>query len=566
MEVNNEDLAINFEFAQNIEELELTYFNELPEELIIKILSYLSPYTDTKSARLVNRKWLRLITAIAHQSHRMFLKSVKSRTIMWKVYKQRSYDITDVLLPGSKSEKPFRRVVPRPNMNVPTPRFSHAAVILGQYMYVFSGASSEFNTGATFNDLYKLDLSNHMWLKVKAEGLLPAPRECCTFVAFKSKPSKHLYRTIPYKGKLVIFAGVCQPPRERINIGPRFFDDTQIFHVHDSTWERINVNDNYPSSRAGHSASVIGNRMVIFGGSQRSNRYLFTICNTCMCVYVCACACVCLRVCVLACVCACVCVLACVCVACVCLRACPCVRALARACMRVCVCLRVCLRVCVRVCLRVCCACVLRVCLRVCVRVCCVCACVCVCVCLRVCAALCVCVCVCVCVCCACVCACVCVCLRVCVLACVCACVCVCLLCVHACVCVCLLVCVLACVCACCVCASACVCACVCVCLRVCVLACVCACVCVCLRVCVLACVCLRVCVLACVCACVCVCLRVCACMCVCLRACMLACLRACACLCVFACVSMIYMHRRVCVCEYGRVCAYASTGMRVSM
>lgn len=271
MEDNIEE-GMNFEFAPN-DDIELTYFNELPEELIIKILSYLSPYTDTKSARLVNRKWLRLITAIEHQSHRLFLKCVKSHNIMWKVNKQRSYDVTDVLLPGSKSEKPFRRVIQKPNTNVPSPRFSHSSVILGQYMYIFCGTSSEFNTGSTYNDLYKFDLSNHVWQKIKAEGLLPAPRECCTFVAFKSKPSKNSYKTGPFKGKLVIFAGVCQPPVERINIGPRFFDDTQVFSIHDSSWQRVNVGDNYPSLRAGHSASVIGNKhMVIFGGSQRGTR------------------------------------------------------------------------------------------------------------------------------------------------------------------------------------------------------------------------------------------------------------------------------------------------------
>lgn len=268
----NEELHVNDQEMNemNIEDVELSYFNELPEELIIKILAYLSPYTDTKSAMLVNRKWLRLITAIQHQNHRAFLKSIKTHNIMWKINKVRRYDITDVLLPGS-CEKPVRKQVGRPNLNVPSPRFSHASVILGESMYIFCGASSEHHSGTTYNDLYKLDLSNHKWHKIKAEGLLPAPRECCTMVGYKPAP-RH-YKSAPYKGMLVIFAGVCRPPLERMHsIGPRFFDDCQVFHIHNSTWERIKQGETYPAARAAHSASIVGNRMVVFGGSQRSNR------------------------------------------------------------------------------------------------------------------------------------------------------------------------------------------------------------------------------------------------------------------------------------------------------
>lgn len=258
---------------EGVEEFELTYFNELPEELVIKVFSYLSPYTDRKIAKLVNKKWHRLIVVIEHHCNRVFCESIKSSNIMWKIRKQRSYDITETLIPGKvKGRSSFRTKVQRANLNEPHPRFSHSSVILGQYMYVFGGGSSESNAGSTFNDLYKLDLSNYTWQKVKTEGLLPAPRESGTMVSYKQRPSKHLYRTIPYKGKLILFGGWCQPPPGAILVGPRFFEDTQIFHVHDSRWQRINVDNNFPTPRAGHGASVVGNKMVIFGGSQRNNR------------------------------------------------------------------------------------------------------------------------------------------------------------------------------------------------------------------------------------------------------------------------------------------------------
>lgn len=56
-------------------------------------------------------------------------------------------------------------------------------------------------------------------------------------------------------------------------ISPRFFDDTQVFDIDTCTWERIpRANEPYPAARAAHSASVVGSKMLMFGGSQRSSR------------------------------------------------------------------------------------------------------------------------------------------------------------------------------------------------------------------------------------------------------------------------------------------------------
>ena len=262
----------NIDIEEIEEDVPSCYFNELPDEIIIKIFSYLSPYTDNKNSKLVNRKWNRIISTNELHNKKIFYESLQTGNIKWQIHKQSSYDIIDTLVPGIRSGKTRRSKVQLPNANVPYPRFSHSAVVLGQYLYVFCGSTSESNySSSTYNDLYRLDLSMRTWQKVKTEGLMPAPRECCSMVAYKQKPTKHLYRTLPYLGKLIIFGGWCQPPRNRVIIGPRFFDDTQIFHVQESKWERLNLTCS-PTARAGHSASVIQNKMVVFGGSQRSNR------------------------------------------------------------------------------------------------------------------------------------------------------------------------------------------------------------------------------------------------------------------------------------------------------
>ncbi|XP_002165313.3 F-box only protein 42 [Hydra vulgaris] len=262
----------NIEIEDISEDGHFSYFSELPDEIIIKIFSYLSPYTDIKHSKLVNRKWNRIISTNESHSKKIFYESLHNGNIKWQIHKQSSYNIIDTLVPGTWSGKTRRSKVQLPNINIPFPRFSHSAVVLGRYLYVFCGSTSESNfSSSTYNDLHRLDLSMRTWQKVKTEGLMPAPRECCSMVAYKQKSSKHLYRTLPYLGKLIIFGGWCQPPRNRVIIGPRFFDDTQIFHVHESRWQRLNLKCS-PTSRAGHSASVIQDKMVLFGGSQRINR------------------------------------------------------------------------------------------------------------------------------------------------------------------------------------------------------------------------------------------------------------------------------------------------------
>lgn len=259
--------------AEEVDDVEWDFFNHLPEELILKVLSYLSPYTDTKNGKLVNKRWNRLISLIERHNHLVFLEAIKSSNIMWQIHKLRSYDITDTLVPGTHRKGGIRTKVKRQNKNVPSPRFSHAAVIMRQYMYVFGGSNSEFDNdnGSTFNDIYRLDLSSHTWERVQANGLLPAPRECCTLVGYRN--ISPLINQSQENGLLLLYGGFCRPPiGSSPHINARFFEDLQIFHLNDLRWERIKCNIS-PPARAGHSASIVGNKMIIFGGSQRNVRY-----------------------------------------------------------------------------------------------------------------------------------------------------------------------------------------------------------------------------------------------------------------------------------------------------
>ena len=213
---------------------ELCLFTRLPEEIVEKILCFLWLRADQNIGRLVCTLWNRLLLRIRSKRHRTFLQSVKHGKVYWRKYVNTS------------------RVSP-------APRFSHASCFLKGKLCIFGGCSS---SNTVYNDLYVFCLAEQKWSKVTTSGFTPAPRECATLVSYRSKDSC----------TVVLFGGCCQPPRSLMPLNGKFFNDVQILNFVDKNWTAIHGDESYPCPRAGHSASVIGNTMVIFGGAQSEKR------------------------------------------------------------------------------------------------------------------------------------------------------------------------------------------------------------------------------------------------------------------------------------------------------
>lgn len=79
------------------------------------------------------------------------------------------------------SEFNVRWQCPEPIELLPTiaKRYSHAAVVHENSMYVFGGCT---NSMTTFNDLWCLDLSSRRWIRPVATGVYPTPKACSSFV------------------------------------------------------------------------------------------------------------------------------------------------------------------------------------------------------------------------------------------------------------------------------------------------------------------------------------------------------------------------------------------------
>ncbi|XP_056398316.1 F-box only protein 42 [Hyla sarda] len=208
--------------------------SELPEEVLEYILSFLSPYQEHKTAALVCKQWYRLIKGVAHQCYHGFIKAVHDGNIQWE-----------------------SRTYPYPGTPI-TQRFSHSACYYdyNQSMYVFGGCTQS-SCNAAFNDLWRLDLNSKEWIRPLASGSYPSPKAGATLVV--------------YKELLVLFGGWTRPSPYPLHQPERFFDEIHTYSPSKNWWNCI-VTTHGPPPMAGHSSCVIGDKMIVFGGSLGSRQ------------------------------------------------------------------------------------------------------------------------------------------------------------------------------------------------------------------------------------------------------------------------------------------------------
>lgn len=133
-----------------------------------------------------------------------------------------------------------------------TKRFSHAACVLQNSMYIFGGCT----TNATaFNDLWRFDLSKRQWIRPLAMGTYPVPKAYTSLVS--------------YKDNLILFGGWTYPSPSQYYQSVTMFNEIHFYNVTTNRWVLVNAT-NSPPPMAGHSACVRGSEMVVFGGLVKS--------------------------------------------------------------------------------------------------------------------------------------------------------------------------------------------------------------------------------------------------------------------------------------------------------
>lgn len=139
----------------------------------------------------------------------------------------------------------------------PCPRLGHSFTLIGNKVFLFGGLANDSedpknNIPRYLNDLYTLELRPNstimQWDIPSCYGTCPPPRESHSACAMTDKDGSN--------PRLIIFGGMS---------GCRL-GDLWVLHIDSMTWSKPILSGPPPLPRSLHSATVVGQRMYIFGG------------------------------------------------------------------------------------------------------------------------------------------------------------------------------------------------------------------------------------------------------------------------------------------------------------
>ncbi|XP_055683439.1 host cell factor 1-like [Lutzomyia longipalpis] len=158
-------------------------------------------------------------------------------------------------LQATKWEWKKLSVKPPTNGPAPCPRLGHSFTLVGEKIFMFGGLENESNDPKNniakyLNDFYTLDLRNDQlqWEMPMTFGGGPSARESHSAVTYVDAKTQ--------KTSLIIYGGM----------DGRRLGDLWILDTHTMAWTCPRMYGPVPEPRSLHTASIIGNRMFIFGG------------------------------------------------------------------------------------------------------------------------------------------------------------------------------------------------------------------------------------------------------------------------------------------------------------
>ncbi|XP_059475817.1 F-box only protein 42-like [Neocloeon triangulifer] len=212
-------------------DLEDCLLDRLPDEVLEFILCNVSPYLDLQNCALVCKRWRELVRTVRRRIKYNFHQAIVDFNIRWTEIPEVHHYVLTI-----------------------AKRHSHSACCYDNSMYIFGGCTS---TSSTYNDLWKLDLTRRHWVRPLTMGTYPTPKACASMVC--------------YKGKLILYGGWSFPsPYPLHQEAYTLFNELHEYCIETNRWTAINTVTS-PPSVAGHSATIHGSKMVVFGGMRKNS-------------------------------------------------------------------------------------------------------------------------------------------------------------------------------------------------------------------------------------------------------------------------------------------------------
>lgn len=143
----------------------------------------------------------------------------------------------------------------------PSPRYKHAAAVFDQKLYIVGGSRN----GRFLSDVQVFDLRSLAWSNLRLETELDADKtEDSGLLEVLPPMSDHCM--VKWGTKLLILGGHSKKSSDSMIV--RFIDlETNLCGV-------METSGKVPVARGGHSVTLVGSRLIIFGGEDRSRKLL----------------------------------------------------------------------------------------------------------------------------------------------------------------------------------------------------------------------------------------------------------------------------------------------------
>ncbi|XP_024007647.1 acyl-CoA-binding domain-containing protein 5 isoform X2 [Eutrema salsugineum] len=165
----------------------------------------------------------------------------------------------DVVLEGPNTVSVYNQwAAPLTSGQPPKARYEHGAAVIQDKMYMYGGN----HNGRYLGDLHVLDLKNWTWSRVETKVVTESHETSSP--AILTHCAGH--SLIPWDNKLLSVGGHTKDPSESMPV--------KVFDLHTCTWSILKTYGKPPVSRGGQSTTLVGKRLVIFGGQDAKKSLL----------------------------------------------------------------------------------------------------------------------------------------------------------------------------------------------------------------------------------------------------------------------------------------------------
>ncbi|KAH7300939.1 hypothetical protein KP509_23G004500 [Ceratopteris richardii] len=168
----------------------------------------------------------------------------------------------DVLIELAIKPDQDKWVSPHVSGYKPTPRYQHAAEVIGNKMYVIGGN----HNGRYLNDVQVLDLTNFTWSKVDLKSGATSPISSKEPRVATMFPPCAGHSLVQWKEKLLAVAGHSKDPSDTVIV--------RAFDVKTNSWSVLQSFGKVPFARGGQTVTLVGSNLIMFGGENSKRCFL----------------------------------------------------------------------------------------------------------------------------------------------------------------------------------------------------------------------------------------------------------------------------------------------------